>query len=312
LCIAGSDTILGADLELAQSWVADFEPDRRIRISVDAIGSGAGVRRAVEGGCVNVLAMSEAMTAQQFNDLQAAGVSVECAAEVGYDVIAFVTDISNRTGSLRQNRLQGILRGTITDWNEVSSVSSQPIYILARPVADSGTTRHVMTQMISHMTDEFPGGTDVNNDGIIELPNYIQCESNESCLDLTLATPGSLYWVSSAWMRTKPTRYLRVMPILRNDEDRPINPLTDDFQLAEYPTTLARPLYLYVLEAANTNAESTAQAKQFLDYVRSLKGQEVLEAHAFITYFDSTANIPLNLPPGFITGSGVREVCRTP
>lgn len=310
LCIAGSDTILGADLQLGQSWQAEFEQDRRVQVSIDAIGSGAGVRRAIEGGCVNVLAMSEAMTAQQFNNLLGAGVTIECAAEIGYDVIAFVTDISNRVGSLRRNQLYGILRGTITDWSEVRSGGDESIYILARPVADSGTTKHVMVNIIQYQQDFFPGGDDLNNDGIPEQPNYITCTSNEACLDLTLATPGSMYWVSSAWMRTKPPRYLRVVPILRNDDARPINPLTDDFELAEYPSTLARPLYMYVVSRQNTSAADTAVAREFLDYVRSLGGQEVLEEHAFITYFDSTANIPINLPSGFSTSSGVRAICK--
>ncbi|MBC8098788.1 MAG: substrate-binding domain-containing protein [Armatimonadetes bacterium] len=298
LCIAGSDTILGDELQLANNWLAEFSQDKRLTITVDAIGSGNGVRRAQEGGCVDVLAMSEAMTPEQYNGLQSAGVTIECAAEIGYDIIAFVTDISNTIPTLLQRELASMLDGRLRDWSDVRGAPGK-IYILARP--GSGTTAHVLSNVARYNdSDTFPLGA-----------NYVQCNSNEECLNLTLSTPGSLYWVSTAWMRTKPPQYLRVLPILRGDES-PINPLTDEFALEEYPSALARPLYLYVLTTSSTSAETTQVSKDFLSYVRSLRGQQILEDSSFITYFDTTADIPITLPQGFSAGEGVRQVCKAP
>jgi len=286
ICISGSDTILGESIGLAEAWGEDFESRYRARVSNDATGSNAGVTRAVEGGCVDVLAMSEKMDENQYAALTNAGIEISCAAEVGYDVIAFVTDINNRVITLEQRQLNAILSGRVTNWNEVGG-DNRFIKILARPIDRSGTTKHVMLKVASYQDDFFPPGV-----------NYFACPDNESCLNETLATPGSMYWVSVAWMRTQPKEYLRVMPILKGDE-RPINPLQDDFALDDYPSALARPLYMYVLKKPNTTPEQYQMAVEYLKYVRSLRGQQLLEEHGFSTYFDRSIAIPVELPPGF-------------
>jgi len=289
LCVVGSDTILGEDLQLSVDWEREFEKRQRVDVVIDAIGSGNGVRRAAEGGCAHVLAMSEAMSQAQYQTLQAAGVQVQCAAPIGYDVIAFVTDINNRITTLQYRDLSRILDGRISNWSALDRRQNTPITIWARP--GSGTTAHIMTRF----TPPYSG----DNEQDFPSTNYAYCYSNEACLNETLATPGSLYWVSVAWMRTKPPRYLRVLPILSGDE-RPINPLQDNFTLDEYPSRLVRPLYLYVVIGPNMSAEQAELAREFLTYARSLNGQAVLEQRGYITYFDNVKDIPIELPPTFV------------
>ncbi|MFQ3674762.1 MAG: hypothetical protein SNJ83_14315 [Aggregatilineales bacterium] len=111
-------------------------------------------------------------------------------------------------------------------------------------------------------------------------------------------------------MRTKPPRYLRVLPILVNDE-RPINPLQDNFSLEEYPSRLVRPLYLYVVIGPNMSIEQAQLARDFLAYARSLNGQSLLEQRGYITYFDSVTGIPIELPSPFLPdpSTGRTPVC---
>lgn len=200
LCIAGSNTILGEGITLAADWEREFEAlNKRVEVQVFGVGSVRGVERALNGECVNVLAMSEPMTTLQYNALTGAGIQIECAAEVGYDVIAFVTDINNDLPTILERSLARVLRGTYKNWSEIGG-ADQPIYILARP--GSGTTEVVLINIA--------GYTDPNlNDDDYFPPdtNYIPCPSNEDCLDMTLSTSGSLYWVSTAWMRTQPPEY---------------------------------------------------------------------------------------------------------
>jgi len=289
LCVVGSDTILGKDLQLSVDWEREFEERHNVDVVVDAIGSGNGVRRAAEGGCAHVLAMSEAMSQAQYQTLEQAGVQVQCAAPVGYDVIAFVTDINNRLPTLQYRDLSRVLTGRISNWSELDRLQNRPIIIWARP--GSGTTAHIMTRFAAPYSGD--------NEQDFPPTNYAFCYSNEACLNETLATPGSLYWVSVAWMRTKPPRYLRVLPILSGDE-RPINPLQDDFTLSEYPSRLVRPLYLYVVITPNMSIEQANLAREFLAYARSLNGQTLLEQRGYITYFDSVASVPIELPPAFV------------
>ncbi|MCS6836539.1 MAG: substrate-binding domain-containing protein [Anaerolineae bacterium] len=301
LCVVGSDTILGLDLKLSLDWKREFEDRHRVNVDIQAIGSGNGVRRAAEGGCAHVLAMSEPMSRNQQQTLQNANVQVQCAAPVGYDVIAFVTDINNRIPSLQYRDLTRILDGRVENWSALDRRQNRPVTIWARP--GSGTTAHILT----HFTPPYTGDT-TNN--FPPTANYAFCYNNEECLNQTLATPGSLYWVGVAWMRTKPPRYLRVLPILAGDE-RPINPLEDKFTLEEYPSLLVRPLYLYVVVGPDMTPEQAQLARDFLTYARSLNGQSQLEQRGYITYFDAAADVPIELPPAFVPdpSTGRAPVC---
>lgn len=302
LCVVGSNTILGDGITMAADWERAFEAENAVRVTIDGIGSVRGVERAASGGCVHVLAMSEPMTDVQYNSLLNAGITIRCSAEIGYDVIAFVTDINNALPAILSRDLANILTGRTRDWSEIGG-ESRPIRLLARP--GSGTTEFVLINVARYrdadITDDqyFPPDT-----------NYQACASNQQCLDLTLATPGSLYWVSSAWMRTQPTEYIRIMPILRGDE-RPVNPLTQEVDLDLYPNSLIRPLYFYVLNAAGINAETSRNAEEFLTFVRSIRGQQILEQYSFYTFFDRPTDVDVVLPPGFEPDAeGLRPVCR--
>jgi ABC-type phosphate transport system substrate-binding protein len=302
LCVAGSNTILGEGITMAGDWAAAFEQEHETRVRIDGVGSVRGVQNAVNGDCVHVLAMSEPMSVTQYNALRGADIEIDCAAEIGYDVIAFVTDIDNELPALLSRNLSGILRGQINTWETVGGETG-PIRVLARP--GSGTTEVVLRNVAGweddNLSDQqyFPPGT-----------AYLSCGSNNECLDMTLATPGSLYWVSTAWMRTQPTEFIRIMPILRGDE-RPIDPLTQAVNLDEYPSQLIRPLYLYVLSSDRLSDELEALAREFLFFVRSVPGQVIVEDHHFYTFFNRPENVEVELPPGFETpDGGVRPVCR--
>lgn len=299
LCVAGSNTILGEGLGMAAQWEVAYEEANPIDVVIQGIGSLAGVEAAVSGDCVHVLAMSEAMTNEQYRTLEENGVGLQCAAEIGYDVIAFVTDQNNDLHNILERRMESILTGRITNWSEVRGGEDQPIYIHARP--GSGTTDYVLKQFRYELGAEL----------LPPRANYIECYGNSECLDMTLATPGSLYWVSTAWMRTQPPRYLRVLPILQGDEAA-INPLVDDFDIRAYPNQLVRPLYMYVLDSPNMNADQRQQAVDFLTYVRSVSGQQILEDNHFYTYFARPLEVQVEFPPGFEErDEGLRPVCMT-
>ena len=290
LCVVGSDTILGLDLQLSLDWKQGFEERYNVKVQIEPMGSGNGVRRAAEPNtCASVVAMSEAMSLEQYQFLQRENVQVQCAATIGYDVLAFVTDINNNIPSIQYRDLTRILNGRVNNWSSLDRRMDMPILIWARP--GSGTTAHVMTRFVAPYTGD-------TTSSFPPEANYAFCYGNEECLDQTLANPGSIYWVSVAWMLTKPPRYLRIVPILAGDE-RPINPLQDDFSLAEYPSRLVRPLYLYAVITPYTTPEQARLARDFLTYTRSVNGQDILERRGYITYFDNVPDVRIELPPPF-------------
>lgn len=91
-----------------------------------------------------------------------------------------------------------------------------------------------------------------------------------------------------------------------------MNPLTEAVNINEYPRGLIRPLYLYVLNGPETNSEALKLSQDFLNYVRSVKGQQVLESHHFYNHFRQPADVRIQLPPGFAEPVvGPRSICRS-
>jgi len=301
LCIVGSNTILGDGIAMAEDWARHFEETHNARVRIEGVGSVRGVETAIAGGCVHVLAMSEPMTDAQYVGLTSNGVELTCAAEIGYDVIAFVTHSTNALAAVNARSLRGILVGATRNWDDVGGID-QPIRILARP--GSGTTDFVL-QGVARYSDPnlfddqyFPPNS-----------NYSACGSNNACLDQALAIPGSLYWVSTAWMRTQPAEYIRVLPVLRGDEAA-IDPLRGDVDLNDYYSPMIRPLYFYILGGSRINDETMVLAKEFLTYTRSVAGQQILEEYHFYTFFQPPRDVPVRLPPGYeADATGLRPVC---
>ncbi len=304
--IAGSSTILGSELGLASNWVKTFqernaetwelpiagEIERKIRFNVNPVGTLGGVELAADGS-VNLLAASEALLDEQIARLASSGVALTCAAPIGYDVIVFVTDITNRlTRPITRAELAGILGGTIRSWSEVGG-SPEPIRIFARE--NSGTTDLVLQKYLGHSG----------------IPSYVTgCQSQADCLNLTLSTRGSLYWVSLSWLRLQPESYL-VPVLIENNEGLTTDPLSPQFDVWNYPAELIRPLYMYVLESPRQAPGAIEASKQFLSFVRGVEGQQIIEIHFFNTHFNTPPGVEVHLPPGFGPApSGLPIVCR--
>ncbi len=306
LRIAGSSTILGEGIAMAGDWQREFQAqrveqlsllidsvERTVNVSIVGQGTVLGCQAAVAGE-VDLLAASEPLGSipQCEQQLAVAGIELQCAAEIGYDVIAFVTDINNIVPDISTRDMASILSGSITDWSQVGGEPA-PIRVLARP--GGGTTDIILQR--------FTGSTNYPS-------NFIPCDSNDHCLDAVLSTPGSLYWVSTAWLRTQPPQYLRLI-LVREGNLPAENPLDDNFNPDSYPDPLIRPLYMYALRGSGISFDSTALAQQFITEVRGVRGQEVLERHHFYTYFDAPVGVKLELPVGFgPSPSGLPTVCR--
>jgi ABC-type phosphate transport system substrate-binding protein len=240
-----------------------------------------------------LLVASEPLTDERITDLQASGIKLTCAAEIGYDVITFVTDVNNTLPEISRRDMASILSGSITNWSQVGG-ADQPIRILARE--GSGTTELVLQSFT---------GMKAYQD------HFIPCASNDECLDTALSTPGSLYWVSTTWLRTQPPRYLRPILIRRAANLPPEDPFSENFDPDNYTLELIRPLIMYVLRSDKIPEYSTNLAKEFLLFVRGVRGQEILENHHFYTYFDPPADVAVPLPADFGPGpDGLPIVCK--
>lgn len=310
LVVAGSDTILGEKLGLAESWSESFRErssseqllpvvgaiERRPNLEILPVGSHRGLELALEGR-VHLLAMSDPMSRSEQDRLSQAGITIRCAGQVGYDIIVFVSDLNNYVPVFSKFAVGAIFQGFIQDWSQVSddwSGLEEQIRVLAR--YGSGTTALLLRRFIND--DDFP-------------EHFIECASNEDCLNRALTTPGSIYWVSAAWLRTQPKRYVRTLLIRREGGLPPSDPFNPEFNPNNYPEELIRALYFYVLEGAQIEARSSELAKELFLYARSLQGQEQLEEHNFSTLFKAPAEVEIDLPEGFgLQESGQNVICK--
>jgi ABC-type phosphate transport system substrate-binding protein len=230
--------------------------------------------------------MSEPLPQDRYQALTQAGVDVNCAGVIGYDEIAFVTDVNNPVPEISLRQMAGMLSGHLTNWSEVGGPDT-PIRILAR--RGSGTTELVLQAFTG--SPDFPA-------------HFTECEDNTQCLDMALSTPGSLYWVSTAWLRTQPPRYLRLILIPHGQRlENPLLPVCGTveegapcFEPDHYAPELVRPLYMYVLSGAQLNDNATDLAYEFLQYVRGVRGQAILENHHLYTHFDPPAQVQVDFP----------------
>lgn len=310
LCIVGSDTILGDELGLSASWIEVFEDQHEVKVKIDAIGSTNGLQRAIDGGCAHILAMSSPLDHEQQAALGAAEVEVTCAAEIGYDVIVFIRNKNNPVEILPENKIRQVLFGKITQWADFDSNYNQPITILAR--RGSGTTDVVLDGFLRVYGFNSQGGEIFPDDGKPpEERIYVECDSNEDCLNRALGKAGSMYWASVAWLRFQPQDFLYGL-IIVDDESSSLagDPLHGKIDLDQYPHKLVRPLYLYTLDGKGTDRKQRQLAEDFIRYVRSIQGQEQLNQY-FYTYFNQPGDVDILLPDGFAgPGDPNRNICK--
>lgn len=306
LRILGSDTILGDSVNVATEWKEKFTKmvqtvtyvpilgpiERPPHIDIEVSDSLTGFRLAQEGEA-SLLIVTETMTETIQEKIEERGITTRCAAAIGFDVIAFVTHLDNEDPALSVQDISKILTGEITNWSDLGR-PAQPINVLADP--DSGATDIVLQNLTG--SKEF-------------RPHFIKCTSNDNCLNTTLATPGSFYWVSASWLKDQPARYLNSIAV-KDSIHPPQDPLQDDFDPDRYPQELLRPLYIYAFSGGPIDPSSTDLAIRFVEFVRGVRGQEILEKNNFYTHFTPPIHVKPELPPGFGPRSdGPPVVCKS-
>lgn len=293
--VVGSDTILGESLGMFDAWKTGFEDENEIKVKADPIGSTNGVKKVVAGEKVDILAMSAPMNDEDYQKITGSGVEVSCAAVIGFDVIIFVTGLDSSAQGLLLDPvdIHKILDGRLKNWGQLGG-EDHPISVLARP--GSGTTRLVLNTFLQ---DGKP-----HDDS-----HYKECNSNEECLNKALEMGGGFLWVSASWLHTQP-EYFRVVPIKTAFNQNGETPFEDKARILGYITELVRPLYFYVLKHSATTEDSLNQAKDFLHYVRGVKGQEILEQNNFFTFFRRPKNVQVDLPPEFAKLAEQDKICK--
>lgn len=212
-------------------------------------GSSGGIKNLIKG-TVTMAASSRPLKPDEAK----AGIKL---IQVGRDAIAVVVGINNPfKGGITTNQLRQIYQGQITNWSKLGG-QDKPIKVYNRGV-ESGTRDFFKEHIL--LGDGFAPDTE----------NFKTWERDETTAVLRVIEDDGIYYTSV--FQAQGQKNIRVVPI------EGINPLNrDTIKKKIYP--ISRDLYLAI------PTKTSPEAKQFIEFVLSPKGQEIVEKAGLISIF---------------------------
>ncbi len=244
---------------------------KEIRVKIEAHGSGTafvGLKdgRAQMGAASRRIKQGEASSLERIGNMT----SKESEHVVAIDGIAIVVNESNPVKELTINQVAELFSGKITSWNAVGGRSGR-VVPYARDAA-SGTW-DTFNSMVFRKQYEL-------------VPTAQRFESNSQVAQMVEQSANALGFVGVATINdTKPIA-------LHNAGDQALMPSVLTIATEDYP--LARRLYLY------TPSVKPNLTAEFIDYVLSNPGQEVVDRMGFVSQKIRPVEIEKsNLPPEY-------------
>ncbi|MFH0754481.1 MAG: phosphate ABC transporter substrate-binding protein [Candidatus Omnitrophota bacterium] len=242
IVISGSTTVLPIAQKAAEVYM-DRNPSADI--SVRGGGSGVGISSIIQGTC-NIGDASRPIKESELQTAAASGKDIK-AHVVAMDGIAVVVNPGNSVNALTKQQLKDIFTGKISDWSAAGG-SSGKIVVISRD-SSSGTF-------------EAFGELALNKEKV--RPDALMQASNQGVASTISRTPNAIGYVGLGFMNegVKPLELNGVMPS------------KESVLSGKYP--LGRPLFMY------TNGVPQGLTKEFLDFIKSIEGQQLVEGEGFV------------------------------
>ena len=238
--LKGSDTVL----PLAQAEAEEFLNENPGKIvTVTGGGSGVGIAALVDGE-VDIATASREMKTDEIKAAEANGVKpVEHT--IAYDGITVIVNPKNPVSGLTYAQLRGIYNGSISNWKEVGGIDST-ITVISRD-SSSGTYEYFKEAIL--LGDEY-------------RPDALTQPATGGIVGEISQNPGAIGYVGVAYL-DESVKALNLDAGNGSEAPSPENIIS-----GAYP--LSRPLYFY------TNGEPSGLTKEFIDFVMSEKGQNLV------------------------------------
>lgn len=252
--IKGSDTMVN----LAQAWAEEFNKIRpEVNVSVTGGGSGTGIAALINGTC-DIAECSREMESKEIAQANTKGVSPNQEI-VALDGIAIVVNPKNAVKNLTLNQLRDIFMGNITNWKDVGGLNKE-IVILSREV-NSGThlffKEHVLRKGNPKGPEEFS-------------PAALLMPSSQAIADEISNNENAIGYYGMGYISPRQ----KVIAVARNDRSPYVEPTIENVKGNTYP--VSRPLYMC------TNGKPQGVIKEFIDFVYSSDGQEIVKKIDFV------------------------------
>ncbi len=249
--IKGSDTIVHVASSIAESYMDD-NPDSSV--SVTGGGTGTGIA-ALLNGTADIANASRRIKSKETNLATKKGIEIKETA-VARDGIVIIVNPKNPVDELTMDQLSNIYRGKVKSWKEVGGHDSS-FNLLSRE-SSSGTYSFIQKTVL--------GKKDFAKTAKL-MP------ATSSIITEVASSKDAIGYVGLGYVHEAKNK-VKVVKVKADKNAKSVLPTDETVKSGEYP--ISRPLYMYY----DTNAH--AAAKDFLKYVLSEKGQEVVKREGFV------------------------------
>jgi len=246
ISVKGSDTIL----PLAQAEAEEFMNENSGKsVSVTGGGSGVGIAALIDGQ-VDIATASREINANETEAAKKNGINpVEHS--IAYDGITAVVNPANPVSELTFDQLRGIYNGSVSNWKEVGG-EDKPIAVISRD-SSSGTYKDFQKDVM--LGDEY-------------RPDALTQPATGGVVGEVSQNPNAIGYIGFAYLDNS------IKALSLDKGNGSVTPTAESILNGEYP--LSRSLYFY------TNGEPSGLTKEFIDFVLSEKGQNLVSEVGYI------------------------------
>jgi phosphate transport system substrate-binding protein len=246
ISVKGSDTILPLAQAEAEEYMAENSGKS---ITVTGGGSGVGIAALIDGE-VDIASASREIDENETQAAKEKGIN-PVKTTIAYDGITVVVNPSNSISSLTFDQVRGIYNGSISNWKEVGGADA-PIVVISRD-SSSGTYKDFQKDVLKG--DEY-------------RPDALTQPATGGIVSEVSQNANAIGYIGFAYIDSS------IKALSLDSGNGPITPTVETILDGSYP--LSRSLYFY------TNGEPAGPTKEFIDFVTSQKGQEIVSTVGYI------------------------------
>lgn len=247
LKITGSDTVL----PLSQLEAEEYMKDNEGLISVTGGGSGVGISALFEG-TIDIAQSSRKIKLEERHKFESKGKNL-VETIVAYDALAIIVNNKNPISKLTREQLEGIFTGEIRNWKELGGEDLE-IVAYSRETS-SGTYTFFKEEVLKNKN---------------YLNGILSMSATGGIIQSVSQTESAIGYVGLAYLNDN----VKAIHVSYDQGLTYVEPSLENAKNATYP--IVRPLIYYYL------TDSQDKVHSFLDYVLSVKGQNLVESIGYV------------------------------
>jgi len=243
ITINGSTTVFPIAQKEAEVYM---DKHLNVNISVEGTGSGNGIAALIDG-TTDIADSSREIKKEEIDKAKANGLN-PYETPIALDALSVVVNPQNPVNALTSEQVKKIYVGEIANWKDVGG-PDMPIVVVARDTS-SGTYEAFIELALGK-------GVNITDKAIVQA-------SNQTVKNTVALTRGAIGYIGLGYVDSsvKVVSYDSVFPSKESAINRTYK--------------LSRHLYMY------TNGQPTSAVKDFIDFVLSVEGQNIVEEVGFI------------------------------